>query len=319
MLNIFVKCFEDFRCIAGACPDTCCAGWEVDLDEATAEKYEALPGPLGQELRSHIRREDGYTFFQMTGARCPFLNEKNLCRIILEQGEDCLSVTCREHPRFWDEYGIRQETCLSISCPEAARLLFSQPFSLVVRETDAPDCPEDMPDPEFFESLLDFRAQLFSAARQPIPFSQRLDALCAMVQSPRPGAAPEEPDTLALLDMMQKLEFTDDRLPGLLTRTQNNPPPEAALPELYQANLMEAENLLLYFLYRYVLRAVWDGQVFAPVRFSVHAVKAIFTVAAAMEQPFPEALLQSAVLFSREVEHSPENLEAIYDFLTGDV
>ena len=32
--------YEKFACIAGACEDTCCAGWEIDLDEET---YEASP------------------------------------------------------------------------------------------------------------------------------------------------------------------------------------------------------------------------------------------------------------------------------------
>ena len=28
--------YKDFKCIAGACTDTCCAGWDVDVDEAVA-------------------------------------------------------------------------------------------------------------------------------------------------------------------------------------------------------------------------------------------------------------------------------------------
>ena len=36
-----------FRCLAGACPHTCCAGWEVVVDPETAARYQALPGALG--------------------------------------------------------------------------------------------------------------------------------------------------------------------------------------------------------------------------------------------------------------------------------
>lgn len=63
--------------------------------------------------------------------------------MILGLGEDVLSVTCREHPRFWEEYGARRETCLSISCPEAARLLLEEPLELCEKETDDPRCRED--------------------------------------------------------------------------------------------------------------------------------------------------------------------------------
>ena len=44
--------FEQFRCLAGDCPHTCCAKWEVVIDEDTARRYAAEPGPFGERLRS---------------------------------------------------------------------------------------------------------------------------------------------------------------------------------------------------------------------------------------------------------------------------
>lgn len=311
MLYVDVKCFKAFRCIAGECPDTCCAGWEVDLDEETTEVYRSMSGALGQEIRSNICTEDGYTFFKLSNGRCPFLNEKNLCRIILEKGEEYLSVTCREHPRFWEEYGVRQETCLAISCPEAARLLFSQPFSLVVRETDAPDSLEDMPEEALFEALLSLRDELFSLVREELPMVERLRLLEETVAKPDRS----HKSLSAFLSMLEELEFTDERLPRLLRRTLETLPTERTLSMRYGQYNMEAENLLLYFLYRYVLRAVWDGFVLEPVLFSVYSLQAIFAMAEAADAPFSEALRDCAMIYSREVEHSLENLQHIYDFL----
>ena len=31
--------FDQFKCIGSACTDTCCAGWEIEVDETTAEGY----------------------------------------------------------------------------------------------------------------------------------------------------------------------------------------------------------------------------------------------------------------------------------------
>ena len=31
--------YRDFACIAGACPDSCCQGWEVDADPASMAFY----------------------------------------------------------------------------------------------------------------------------------------------------------------------------------------------------------------------------------------------------------------------------------------
>lgn len=31
--------YGDFHCIGGSCKDSCCIGWEVDIDEDTYEYY----------------------------------------------------------------------------------------------------------------------------------------------------------------------------------------------------------------------------------------------------------------------------------------
>lgn len=38
--------FDGFSCLAGACPHSCCIGWEVVLDEDTVRRYQQLPGAL---------------------------------------------------------------------------------------------------------------------------------------------------------------------------------------------------------------------------------------------------------------------------------
>lgn len=34
--------YKKFRCIAGECPDTCCAGWQIQIDPASLRKYKKL-------------------------------------------------------------------------------------------------------------------------------------------------------------------------------------------------------------------------------------------------------------------------------------
>lgn len=36
--------FDQFKCIGSACTDTCCAGWEIEVDETTAQGYLAEKG-----------------------------------------------------------------------------------------------------------------------------------------------------------------------------------------------------------------------------------------------------------------------------------
>ena len=38
--------FDSFSCIAGACPDSCCKEWDVQVDPVSAKYYRSLPGAL---------------------------------------------------------------------------------------------------------------------------------------------------------------------------------------------------------------------------------------------------------------------------------
>ena len=328
MTEIFLSCFASFRCIAGACPDTCCAGWEVDLDEDTMRRYRQLPGALGDEIRSAICQEDDYTFFRLKNGQCPFLNKEKLCRLILVLGEDSLSVTCREHPRFWEEYGNTRETCLSISCPEAARLLLEEPLELCVQKTDesAPEDPEL--DPVFFRQLLAYRRALFALSRSRRSLADRLslalDAAENGIALPEDDEIPPDfwdslpapPLQLSLTDYfaaMESMEFTRPQLKELLPRVIASGAP---LP-LADSEAAEAGGrILFYFLYRYVLRGVWSGLVAEKVRFAVYSTAAILALSQHMDAPSAHLqILDAAVLYSREVEHSPENLELLYEHL----
>ena len=46
--------YDAFHCTAAACSDTCCAGWEIDVDPDTVEYYENLEGELGDRLREAV-------------------------------------------------------------------------------------------------------------------------------------------------------------------------------------------------------------------------------------------------------------------------
>lgn len=100
-MNIWVpEYYTHFHCIASACRHTCCAGWEIDVDEETLQVYQQMPGALGDKLRRSISMEETPHFVLDQRERCPFLCENGLCEVIIEKGEDALCQICRDHPRF---------------------------------------------------------------------------------------------------------------------------------------------------------------------------------------------------------------------------
>ena len=67
--------YKNFKCIAGECTDTCCAGWDVDVDKESYKQYRRVIGSFGNKLRSvMVPSEDGGCTFTLKEGRCPFLN-----------------------------------------------------------------------------------------------------------------------------------------------------------------------------------------------------------------------------------------------------
>lgn len=126
-----------FRCIGGACEDTCCHGMGVMVDKATYNRYQSLPPG---DIRSLVQRKVSlnlvgatdtlYAKIDCTPADdCPFLASDRLCGIQKEFGPEYLSATCSIYPRVLNSVNDELETSLYLSCPEAARLVLLNPDS----------------------------------------------------------------------------------------------------------------------------------------------------------------------------------------------
>lgn len=137
--------YQDFSCIADKCTDSCCIGWEIDIDEDTYDYYYHLPGELGERFRKKVfETEDGeYGLRLDERGRCPFLDQKNLCDICSAYGEEALSEVCTEYPRTTIAYGDVIQKCLGLSCVEAGRMVFEREDSIRLVEIPMPDMAYD--------------------------------------------------------------------------------------------------------------------------------------------------------------------------------
>ena len=290
--------YEDFHCLAGECPHTCCEKWEVVIDDDTAARYEAVPGALGDKLRSALHRdEDGDLCFPLNGGRCPFLDGENLCEIHKALGEEATSVTCREHPRFTEDYGPFREVTLSASCPAANGLLLGSSAPLTFRTYETEE-PGEKGDP-WLEELLPLRARLMAALTdRSRPLYARLKTFLLLVADG--GEAPHWEDLFpAALELLASLEVLDEYWPVLLKQAETAekaPQP----PELL-------ERIAVYFAFRYLLKAVNDGDLQGRAELCVFAVLVVQQLAAVC------GLAEALRRFSAEVEHDDGNLDALLD------
>lgn len=132
---------QQFRCIGGACEDSCCAGWRVVFDKRTAQTYLTAKDPEIREIASKSikkiktdRSSQNHSFIQMnpqTGA-CPFLQTDKLCMIQGRMGENALSKVCTTYPRYAGSLSGRRVEVATLSCPEAARLCLLDPEAMKI-------------------------------------------------------------------------------------------------------------------------------------------------------------------------------------------
>ena len=313
--------FDQFQCLAGACPHTCCEKWEVVIDQESAAFYETVPGDLGEKLRSALKEdEDGDLCFPLNGGRCPFLDADNLCEIHKELGEEATSVTCREHPRFTEDYGPFREITLSASCPAANALLLGsrEPLTFHAFETEEPEEEGD----DWLTHLLPLRGRMLDLLTdRSRPLKARLASFLALALAAQdcleedcPEELPEVGEAVlspaaeglfpAALSFLASLEVMDPDWPALLKQA------ETVEPEAVPQELLE--RIAVYFAFRYLLKAVNDADLLGRAELCVFAVLVIERLAAVC------GLTEALRRFSCEIEHDDGNLDALLEAFARD-
>ena len=341
--------FDQFKCIGSACTDTCCAGWEIEVDETTAQGYLAEKGAFGDRLRREIGSEPGEYFFKLKNNRCPFLNKENLCDIFINLGEDRLCDICREHPRFYNWFGDYTEVGLGLCCEEAERLLFSDSKPLTFVEevhTDASDLLDD--ESEECEQMLEERKAIFTILQnrkknigarlkrlllQPPYADEMLLLTVPILEWDDPESIPKldynaKPSTntlkssaLFLIRFFGGMESLDETWPSMMKELEQNIDKlvdtnntNAFLKFLKGENrLYEYEHIAVYLVYRYYPEILFDGQIEAKILFAAASICLLFLMDLQCFQKNTAYTQQDRIelvrRFSKEIEYCPENME----------
>ena len=136
--------FDKFICIGHKCPDTCCQGWSIDVDQKSHKKYEILNNSYrkNNNISKFLKKKPypnthNYSQIEMKkNGLCPFLDINKLCKIQSKLGEDYLPNTCKVFPRRMVDFNEIKVKTLSLACPEAARLCLTQKNSMEIKLED---------------------------------------------------------------------------------------------------------------------------------------------------------------------------------------
>ena len=356
--------YDEFSCIASRCKDSCCAGWEIDIDDESYEYYRSVEGTFGDRLReSMFVAEDGGYRFKLKGPkRCAMLNDNNLCDLYTALGEEALCEVCTEYPRFSLVYGQVEQKALSLSCEEVGRILFgrTEPEQLIDIELPG-DCEDDEEDPQYVafmewvqkeavailqnrELSITERTREFLAwcdrVQTIINYSQAKDDLSILEawknqDADREIREWEQKNIEGKEKPARNLSYEDfcDRFEIFLDMEELDEEwinTKAEFEQIYHEDTYEKlllaylnskdyselgyEHLLVYFVYRYLMNAVYDYDILSYAKMIVVATLVVRDMDAARFQRNGVSFtmfdrIDVARIFSKEVEHSEGNAE----------
>ncbi len=315
--------YDKFKCIAEKCTDNCCIGWEIDIDDVALEKYWSLKNNFGEELKGKITTAcDGGSCFKLCeNERCALLNDRNLCKIILNCGEDYLCDICREHPRFYEWFSGVTECGLGLCCEEACRLLLEteKPFSLI-EENDGEEIvletKEEISESDTYIFLSAFRDGLFEILfNQSKSFEEKLVNILGKTER-FCNKKCKVRDYEKSLEFYKKTEPINNEWTAFINNLSKNYQDalkcENDFEKIKENNILYSK-ILAYILYRHLLKAVFDGSVKERVEFSVEAVRFIRLCDIKTFYDKGELILTDRINnlknWSKQIEYSEENTD----------
>ncbi len=307
-MHVYPNYYKKFRCIASLCKNNCCIGWEIDIDNDTLSFYNNLKGDLSARFKKHISYDDTPHFILNANERCPFLNNQNLCDIIISLGEKNICNICKEHPRFHNELPHRIESGLGLCCEEACRIILSQKEKMVLQS----ECEINTDD-----DIILLRDKIINILQNREKTMK--DRICDMLSLC--DTSFEFSDTKKWYDILLSFERMNNSWTKLLNiAKENNDMYEHNGFEKHMANRQhEYEQFAIYILYRHFANAPDLENAKTRAKFVAFSYYLLYSLGEALYKTDGEFTFETQVdiarLFSSEIEYSDENLYTLFDIL----
>lgn len=174
-----------FHCLGPACEDSCCKHWTVYFDKKSYKKTISNPAfaSLAKIAFVEIKEnKDNWASIKLDDkGACPFLTQEELCKIHQEAGASALSYTCQTYPKKDNLIGKNKYQSLSLSCPEAARLVLFDPDAFQFQAHNSGNKKPVKPSPVWLEKSYEYCLDLLINAD--LDWEQALLAIGLLVKT----------------------------------------------------------------------------------------------------------------------------------------
>lgn len=350
--------YEEFRCIAGDCKHSCCCSWEIDIDEDTYQYYRTVEGAFGDKLRENIKTgkrnffkmKHGKCPFLRKDQLCEVftqLGEEALCevcteypRFVTDYGmirERALCLSCEEVGRILfskkDPVTIKE---------------FVQPGDLDMEQTDRETKEQEKRNDivrardACIEMIQDRTLPLKERVVRVIKFAKEfqdtidgnligneaaltenfVDSNSLAYQKKRHALFMERMEVFLRMEVMEEewqeeinnvaRAFHGDLQEELYVTIEKN------FLEDMKDRMQEYEQLLVYFLFRYVIQAIYDNNFYNRVKFCIVCYLVIrdmdYTRYLIHNNEYTlEDRIDTVRIFSKQTEHSEKCLNYLMD------
>lgn len=284
--------YKKFICTADKCDHSCCIGWEIDVDSKSLARYKSFTEGYGHTVANSISQEGTPHFVLCGDDRCPHLDEKGLCKIILLMGEDQLCDICREHPRFYN-YTEVAEAGLGMSCREAARLILTSEDYHIFEEAGEAEAEAQG---TYFYGRGE-RGRIYGILKDKTKsYSQRLNRIYSEY-----GIDPL--DDGVWTKIIASLEYLDGDHKELFFGYSKNKRPKGADEYL--------ERALAYYIYRHCTEATDEEDFLCRLSFCLFLERLLASLGWEEKDCSPEKWAVLASIISEEIEYSEDNTWAL--------
>lgn len=357
--------YKDFKCIASECEDTCCAGWEVVIDDEAYNHYKNVGGKFGDRLKEEIIYEEGENIFRLKNNNCAFLNEKKMCDIYNELGEDGLCNVCKQFPRVIEDFGSLREIGLYLSCPEAARLILnnSKKIEFELSENEEEFIEDDDIDDNHFMILMECRKVVIDIIQnRNISIVERASIVMKFAEEIQEKIDWDEIEDIGdIIEKYSQKAFIEEIVKNLKEYGQdeklkydssyewinvyknlihiNDDDPLALdnaikcfyedgktrdfyidkhkeFDKFYADKIYKFEQIIVYFIFRYFMKAIFDYDVIAKIKIAVVSYLMIkeLCVVRWIENNYEftdRDMVDIAHMYSKDIEHLEENIDTL--------
>jgi lysine-N-methylase len=302
--------YEKFKCVGGDCKDTCCAGWEIDIDEETFYYYQTLNGDIGNRIKESIKIEGEDVFFPLTkNNRCPFLNDKNLCDIYSALGEESLCQVCTEYPRYYLRLQEYEQIDMSLSCMELGRIFFENDEKICFIKRGSGHIDDEV------KNILSIRNEMIDILQgEGYSIISKWQTIFSKFQISYHQESAE-----SLINVFENLELIDEKWRSRFNSVKRYVAIKDNLlkmdnEEFYKKYGWQFEKLSVYFVFRYISQIYYSEEnlkdiLNMTIKMIIRSLSFIKLMIMSCDKDID--IIDITHAFSKQVEHSDENVEKL--------